>query len=128
MDDPLLRNLVTGLVMLLAASGVVIVRRIIKPEDLRDNNEFTGFTYAFVGLLYGVFLAFTVVVVWQHFEDADSNATNEAAHLHELWRDAGALPGGVLIQQQVRTYAASVIDHEWPNMAAGRMNDPRTDA
>src|SRR5260370_11646686 len=128
MDDPLVRDLITALAMLLSAAGVVVVRRFVRPDDLRDNNEFTGFTFACVGLLYGVFLAFTVVVVWQHFQDADSNATNEAARLQELWRDAAAVPGGAQIQQQVRTYAASVIEHEWPNMAAGRMNDPRTDA
>jgi Ca2+/H+ antiporter len=128
MDDPLVRHSITGLVMLLSAVGVLVVRRFVRSEDLRDNNDFTGFTFAFVGLLYGVFLAFTVVVVWQHFQDADSNATNEAAHLHEFWRDAAGLPGGEQIRQQVRTYTASVVNHEWPTMAAGRMNDPRTDA
>jgi Ca2+/H+ antiporter len=127
MDDPLVRNLITALAMLLAAVGVVVVRRFVRSEDLRNNNEFTGFTFAFVGSLYAVFLAFTVIVVWQHFQDVDGNATSEAAHLHEVWRDAAALPNGLQIQQQVRTYASSVVEHEWPSMAAGRANDPRTD-
>ena len=127
-DTPLLRNLITVVATLAAAGFVVIVRRLMPPERLRENNEFTGFTYAFAGLVYGVFLAFTTVIVWEHFEDADNDAALEAAHLQELWRDVAPLPDGAAIRENIHRYCASVIEHEWPSMAAQRGSDPRTNA
>lgn len=127
-DNPLARNTIAIVAALLAAGGVLIVRRLLPPERLRENNEFTGFTYAFAGLVYGVFLAFTIVIVWEHFDAADNDAATEASHLQELWRDVGPLPDGAAIRENVRRYCASVIDHEWPSMAAQRGADPRTNA
>jgi len=128
MDSPLTRDLVTIAVMLLAAVAVYLVRRFMPPDELRENNEFTGFTWAFVGLVYGVYLAFTVVVVWEHFNDADSTSTNEATHLSQLWRDAEILPGGHDIQDALYNYGKSVVDDEWPAMAKGLTGSPKTSA
>jgi hypothetical protein len=127
-DTPLARNLITLVVTVIAAGGVFLVRRLLPPERLRENNEFTGFTYAFAGLVYGVFLAFTTVIVWEHFEKADDDTATEAAHLQELWRDAGTLPDGPAIRDNIHRYLASVIDHEWPSMAVERGADARTNA
>jgi hypothetical protein len=127
-DTPLVRDLITIAVALVAAGGVFLVRRLLPPERLRENNEFTGFTYAFAGLVYGVFLAFTTVIVWEHFDDADNDAAREAAHLQELWRDAAPLPDAPAIRDNIRRYLVAVVDSEWPSMAAGRADDPRTDA
>ena len=51
MDHPLIRGLIVFAAAALAAVGVLIVRRLAPPEKLRENNDFTGFTYAFVGLV-----------------------------------------------------------------------------
>lgn len=127
-DTPLARNAITLVATLLAAGGVFVVRRFLPPERLRENNEFAGFTYAFAGLVYGVFLAFTTVIVWEHFENADDDAATEAAHLQELWRDVAPLADGPAIRENIRRYCASVIEHEWPSMAEERGDDPRTNA
>lgn len=127
-DTPLLRNTITLVACLIAAGLVFVARRLMPPERLRENNEFTGFTYAFAGLVYGVFLAFTTVIVWEHFEKADDDAAREAAHLQELWRDVASLPDGPAIRENIRRYCASVIDHEWPSMAQEHGDDPRTNA
>lgn len=116
MDDPLIRDGMVLLVALLAALGAYLVHR-FAPAALRENNEFTGFTFSFVGLVYGVYLAFTVVIVWQHFETADDLATSEATRLSELWRDAGPLPGGAGIQQKLYDYTLSVVHDDWPSLA-----------
>jgi len=116
MDSPLVRDLIVFIVAIVAALGVIAVRR-WAPPTLRENNEFTGFTYAFVGLVYGVYLAFTVVIVWEHFESAETTATSEATRLSELWRDAGALPGGNSIQNELYDYTRSVVHDDWPSMA-----------
>lgn len=117
MDSPLVRDLLVVVVAIVAALGVLVVRR-RAPRTLRENNEFTGFTFGFAGLVYGVYLAFTVVIVWEHFESAESTATSEATRLSELWRDASVLPGGNVIQNDLYDYTRSVIHDDWPSMAA----------
>src|SRR5919204_6596260 len=56
---------------LLAMAGPVIVRRYVKVDQLRTNNEVAGFKFATVGVLYAVLLAFAVVVVWEKFNQAE---------------------------------------------------------
>src|SRR5689334_9370743 len=63
---------------LLAMAGPVIVRRYIKVDQLRTNNEVAGFKFATVGVLYAVLLAFAVVVVWEKFNQAESEVAKEA--------------------------------------------------
>jgi hypothetical protein len=63
-----------------------------------------------------------VVAVWQSWETADSNATEEANELAAiLWLDHG-LPEseGRHIQELVRSYAREVVDDEWQLMAEGK--------
>src|SRR5436190_8612544 len=126
MDSPITRDLITIAVMLASLVAVYVVRRFVRPEDLRENNEFTGFTWAFIGLVYGVYLAFTVVVVWEHYNTADATATNEATHLSELWRDAEVLPGGRQVQDNLYAYTRSVVEDDWPAMARGSLGSPKT--
>ncbi len=126
MDSPLYRNLISLCVMLLAAGAVMLVRRKFDPAKLRENNEFTGFAWTFVGLVYGVYLAFMVIVVWENFDNADTIATNEATHLSSLWRDAHMIPGGDVLQKQLMLYARSVVADDWPAMARGESGSPQT--
>jgi hypothetical protein len=126
MDDPLVRNLISVSVMFVSGALVFLMRRLIDPAKLRENNEFTGFAWAFVGLVYGVYLAFMVVVVWQNFDNADSTATSEATHLSELWRDAQMLPGGEQLQRDLMLYARSVVADDWPAMGRGERGSPQT--
>jgi hypothetical protein len=124
-DSPILRDLTVLAIAAMAAAGVFVVRR-WAPAGLRNNNEFTGFTYSFAGLVYGVYLAFTVVIVWEHFEGAETTATSEATRLSELWRDAVPLPGGDAIQRQLVVYTRSVIRDDWPAMSAQRPGSEAT--
>src|SRR5205085_9943842 len=86
------------------------------------------FTYAFVGLVYGVYLAFTVVIVWEHFSEADNTASHEAIVLAQLWRDSDALPDHAAMQRHIYEYTRSVIVDEFPSMAAGKGAAPKTRA
>ena len=62
----------------LVASSVVLswlatraVRRLWPHPAFKDNHELVGFTYAVYGLIYGVLLAFTIVVAWQRFAETE---------------------------------------------------------
>lgn len=109
---------------LISACVPVLIRRARPVGQLKENNEFAAITYPVIGLFYGVFLAFAIVIVWQRFTDAESSASREVAALSDLWRDAAALPTADRdrVQSRIKGYLVAVTEHEWPAMA-----DPRAD-
>ena len=64
--------LLVVLTTLAAIAGAVLVRRLVPLDRLRSNNEVAGFTFATVGVLYAVLLAFATVVVWEKFSNAEN--------------------------------------------------------
>jgi len=50
------------------------VRRVWPHPAFKDNHELVGFTYAVYGLIYGVLLAFTIVVAWQRLRKPSSSS------------------------------------------------------
>ena len=111
-----------------ALVSLVVLRRMFTPDLLKQNNEFAGFTYAVVGAIYGVYLAFTVIVVWEQFEQADRTATAEAVHLSEVWRDITVVspPLRNAMHDRLIAYTSNVIEREWPSMAARHGAEPET--
>lgn len=101
--------------------GVIVVRRIVPQEKLTENNEYAGFTYSILGLVYGIYLAFTVVVVWQQYEEADETVHREVVLLNALWRDIEIFAPDVRarMHQRLIDYTRSVIRDEWPRMEYG---------
>lgn len=112
----------------LSIVGVLFARRRIPHEVLAQNQTFTGVTYSIVGAVYGVYLAFTIVVVWQQFDQAEQNTVSEAVHLSETWRDVQVLPevNRLAVQSRLMAYSESVVEREWPSMASGKGADPDT--
>ena len=47
-------------------------------DKLAKNNEIAGFKFATVGVIYAVLLAFSVIVVWEKFSDAENAVAEEA--------------------------------------------------
>jgi len=115
-----------GLVLVLTR----LVRRRFHYTVMEPNNEFAGFMYSMIGLVYGVYLAFTIIAVWEQFSVAEEVTTAEATHLSELWRDAEVLrvEDRTAIQQQLLSYADSVVHDEWATMALQRGPAPKTSA
>ena len=107
---------------ILAMLGPVIVRRFVKIERLRINNEVAGFKFATVGVLYAVMLAFVVVVVWQKFNDADSEVAREAAAAATVYRLTVGLERehGAAVRQAMTQYLDAAIKEDWPAMEHGK--------
>jgi hypothetical protein len=122
--------IVAFLSMLLALLGLFCFRRLGLHLILRHNNAFTASVYPIIGGIYGVFLAFTVVIAWSQFLDAKRSATNEATYLSELWRDAQVFPTPLRdqIQRQLVAYAKAVINDEWHTMADSGLPSPVAEA
>jgi hypothetical protein len=121
--------LVVGAATLLAMAGPIVVRRLFTLSLLRANNEVAGFKFATVGVLYAVLLAFAVVVVWEKFSQAENEVATEAgaaATLYRLW--AGIGDDGEALRTATSGYLRSVIEDEWPAMAAGNESNLPTEA
>lgn len=116
--------------MLVSWLIVGLVRHAWPHPAFKENNELVGFTYAVYGLIYGVFLAFIIVVSWQRFAQTEQLVMHEATILSELWRDSLAFSPAFRqhIHQDLIEYAQSVVDDEWPVMAARGEGHPHTQA
>ena len=119
---------IIGLTVIASTIGVFIVRRIKSHKILSENNEFAGITYPVVGLVYGVFLAFTIIIAWEKFSEAEHCAIYEATHLSELWRNAQVFPpeNRKQIEETLYQYVSAVKNKEWPSMAKNHTEDAGT--
>ena len=115
---------------LLAIAGPVIVRRYVELSHLRTNNEVAGFKFAAVGVLYAVLLAFAVIVVWEKFNQAESEVAKEAGAAATVFRlTRGIDPEhGAAIRKATTDYLTSAIANDWPGMASGKHSPATTEA
>jgi hypothetical protein len=115
---------------LLSMAGPIIVRRYVELTRLRTNNEVAGFKFATVGVLYAVLLAFAVVVVWEKFNQADSEVAKEAgaaATIFLLTNGVGSEHGAV-IRNATADYLTAAITKDWPAMEKEKDSPAVTEA
>jgi hypothetical protein len=112
--------------VLLAVLGLVLVRRRVPLENLKEQHEVAAVSFAVLGGLYGIVLAFVLVSSWERFETARAKAEIEANALGNLYRHAeGFSPTEeATIRRLTIEYAQAVIHHEWDEMGDGTP-DPR---
>ncbi len=108
--------------------AVLLVRRIWPHPAFKENNELVGFTYSVYGLIYGVLMAFFIVVGWERFTDTEQLVLREMTIMNQLWRDSVVARPFIRddIQNHLISYTQSVIDEEWLNRRNG--NDDYIDA
>jgi hypothetical protein len=107
---------------LVAMAGPAIVRRWVRLDTLSVNNDVAGFKFAVVGVLYAVLLAFAVILVWQHFSEAEANVVREAGAAATIYRLSDGLQGEAppAVRKNLTTYLQIAIAEEWPTMEKGR--------
>lgn len=104
-----------------SVAGMILVRRVIPQEKLSENNNYIGFTFSILSLVYGIYLAFTVVVVWQQHESAKDDVLNEVSMLGTVWRNVEpfAPEARRRIRMDIVDYARDVIANDFPKMEHG---------
>ena len=114
-----------------SVAGVIVVRRLISAEKLSENNSYVGFTFSILGLIYGIYLAFTVIVVWQQYESAKAQVINEVAQLGAVWRSVERFPAAerLRIREDLVAYVKDVVVSDYPRMERGltRSDNPTVD-
>jgi len=89
------------------------------------HNDVASSIFNRAGAIYGIMLAFVVIVLWQQYNMAKDNASKEVTEAIELYRDLSLYPD----QKQVKKAAISlldfvkvVIEDEYPAMARLEMS------
>jgi len=115
---------------LLAMAGPILVRRFFDFKQLRTNNEVAGFKFATVGVLYAVLLAFAVIVVWEKFNQAESDVAKEAGAAATVYRLIRGIDPehAAAIRKATTDYLNSAIASDWPAMANGKQSRATTEA
>ncbi len=102
----------------LAMGAQALIHERVGVAKLAKNNEIAGFKFATVGVIYAVLLAFTVIVVWEKFNDAQSAVADEAGATASLFRYAqGKEPEAVAVRIALTNYLKAAIEDDWPAMA-----------
>jgi hypothetical protein len=114
----LLIVLVVVIPTVLAMIAQLLIRRWVGIETLAKNNEIAGFKFATVGVIYPVLLAFSVIVVWEKFNEAQTTVAEEAGATAALFRYAeGKEPEAIAVRAALVNYLKTAIDEEWPAMS-----------
>lgn len=118
---PLLVLLIVGGSAALAMLATYWVRTRVNEQVHQANNEVAGFIFAALAVLYGVLLAFMVLVVWQAFQDARITVENEANAVLNIYRLGQEVqePYGAQIRSMAQEYAREVVNDEWTAMSLG---------
>jgi Protein of unknown function (DUF4239) len=119
-------SLTQNLLILVVAMAVsllfmVALNRIWPVGQRHTQNDLVGWQLSVLGTTYAVTLGFMLYTDWTNFNAAYLNAEMEANSLRNIYRLAQGLPDRVEIENLTRSYAAAVVEHDWPDMAEGRL-------
>jgi len=91
-----------------------------EPEDVT-----LGFLGPSLAAMYLLVLALALATEWQTIGSAQQAVGNEAVAVRQIYWAASGLPpaAGNTLRTQVRGYATTVVDHDWPQMERGTLDD-----
>ncbi len=109
---------IVGLVLLL----VWLIRRLVPAVREGFDAEVASQMLGVVAALFGLLLAFIVVIAYQNYGDTQNNVSDEADALGAIVRDSGAFrqPDRDRVRDAVGAYVRAVVDEEWPRMHEGK--------
>jgi hypothetical protein len=114
------------LIVVLTMAGSLLfmvgLNRMWPVANRHSQNDLVGWQLSVLGTTYAVTLGFMLYTGWTNFTAANLNVEMEANALRNIYRLAEGLPQQrAQIQALTRAYADAVIDHDWPDMAQGRL-------
>ena len=109
-----------GLTLGAVVLGVWLVRRFVPATREGFDAEVSSQMLGVVAALFGLLLAFVVVIQFQNFGDAEGASPRRRTR----WRRSSATamrsgPRRRRVRLDVGTYVRAVVDDEWPRMRDG---------
>ena len=109
----------------LSLGGMLLVRKCLGLEYLRNNHEVSDPMVAVMGMLFAILLGFVLANSMDRFEQARTTVRDEAGAVGDIVRLSAGLPpavGARLYNKSLR-YVDSVIDDDWKSMRADKLSD-----
>jgi Protein of unknown function (DUF4239) len=102
--------------------SVVLIRRLVPATREGYHAEISAPMLGVVAALFGLFLAFVIIIAYQNYLSAGSNISRETESLSAIVRDSTAFPdpGGENVRRSVGTYVRAVVNDSWPLMRDGK--------
>jgi hypothetical protein len=118
----LLVLLVVGGVVGVVLLGVLAARRFVPATREGFDAEVSSQMLGVVASLFGLLLAFVVVIEFQAFSAAGDNVQTEADGLAAITRDSASFDGqgGEEVRSAIGVYLRAVVGEEWEAMRDGR--------
>jgi hypothetical protein len=115
-----------GLVLAVVLGGVWLVRRYVPATREGFDAEVSSQMLGVAATLFGLLLAFVVVLAFQAYSDAEDNVRLEADSLAQVLRDSQGLPEAdrAVITAAIGSYVTAVVEDEWPRLRDGH-SSPR---
>ena len=108
-----------------AVAASWLVGRKIAIDSRRRHHDVGGPVFNQVGVMLAVLLAFVFSEVWGEYRTAALAISGECGALHGAAMLASALPNeeGKPVIADIATYAATVVNREWPAMSRRRRSE-----
>lgn len=123
-DVPAVWLLVAGgcVALAIVVPAVVLIRRFVPATREGYHAEVSAPMLGVVAALFGLFLAFVIIIAYQNYLSAGTNISREAEALSAIVRDSSAFPepSGREVRSAVGDYARAVVFDAWPLMRLGR--------
>ncbi len=104
--------------------SVWLIRRLVPATREGFHAEISAPMLGVVAALFGLLLAFVIIIAYQNFLDADANVTRAADALSSIVRDSAAFPGneGDNVRSAVGSYVRAVVNDEWSQTKHGHQS------
>lgn len=119
MNYTLMSVLFIGGSLLYATLGVLLGRKLMRPRVAEGHNDVLVPIFLTAGVIYAVLLAFIVVAMWESYDNANANTSEEASILVPMYRQTMdfAPDKGEAMRELIRSYAENVVK-QWEEFRA----------
>ncbi len=105
----------------LALVGFGVSRKLMKPIDMNEHQQFLDAMFSIVGTLVSLILGLLLAAALDHYQNLESIVDAEASGVAEIYRFSRGMPQPTRgkIQALCGRYVNLVVNEEWPAMAKG---------
>jgi hypothetical protein len=98
---------------------ILLFRHCIAYQTRKDHHGLVSTMFGRVAPMFGILLAFIVIILWQKYQSAELNAINEANAALDVYRDLLHYPNRsqvVAVNASYEKFIKSVVQDEYPQM------------
>jgi hypothetical protein len=109
----------------ISAAAAVAIAWLVRHRKFEPEDVTIGFLGPSLAAMYLLVLVLSLATEWQAIGSAQQSVGNEAVAVRQLYWSASGLPPAAAagLRAQARHYVATVVSHDWPQMAHGTLDD-----